>query len=56
MELIERNLQIIDNAIRESRAAFSMDPHNRELMETLSANYEKKLQVLRQVSRLSASL
>lgn len=56
VELIERNLQIIDDAIRESRAAFSIDPQNRELMETLSANYEKKLQVLRQVSRLSASL
>ncbi len=56
VELIERNLQIIDGAIRESRAALSMDPNNRELMEALSANYEKKLQVLRQVSRLSASL
>ncbi len=56
VESIERNLQIIDNAIRETRAAFTLDPNNRELMATLSANYEKKLQVLRQVSRLSASL
>lgn len=56
VELIEYNLRIIDAAIRESRAALALDPTNRELMEMLSSTYQKKLDVLQQVGRLSAEL
>ncbi len=55
-QLIDDNLKLIDEAIRESRAALESDPTNDELMEMLSATYTKKLEVLQQVNRLSASL
>lgn len=54
--LLRDNLRIIDGAIRESRAALSLEPTNRDLMTMLSATYEKKLEVLQQVNRLSAGL
>lgn len=56
LELIERNLRIIDAAIQESRAALAKDPSNREVMQMLSASYEKKLELLRYASRLTAEL
>lgn len=52
LELIEESLRIIDSAIREVRAALAADPGSRELMEMLSVTYEKKIEVLQQVSRL----
>lgn len=51
-ESIEDNLRVIDGAIQETRAALAADPANRDLMQMLSATYRKKLEVLRQVSRL----
>lgn len=52
VELIEENLRIIDDAIRETRRALVNDPGSRELMEMLSATHQKKIEVLQQVSRL----
>lgn len=56
VELIEDNLRIIDSAIQESRAALALEPTNLELIEALMARYEKKLEVLRGVNRVSAEL
>ncbi len=54
--LIENNLRIIDSAIQESRAALALEPTNLELIEVLMSRYEKKLEVLRGVNRMSADL
>lgn len=53
---IEKNLRIIDAAIQESRAALATDPQDREVAQMLLATYEKKLEVLRQVTRLSSRI
>lgn len=47
VELLERNLRIIDRAIRESRAALTADPSNLELTRMIMATYEQKLGLLR---------
>lgn len=52
--LIEENLRIVDEAIEESRAALMENPHDRELVELLSATYQKKLDVLQQVVRAAS--
>jgi anti-sigma factor RsiW len=49
---IEANLRIIDQAIRESRAALAADPNRPELAEMLSDAYDTKLDVLRQAVSL----
>ena len=49
---IEANLRIIDQAIRESRAALAADPNRPELAEMLSDAYKAKLGVLRQAVSL----
>lgn len=49
---IEANLRIIDQAIRESRAALAADPNRPELAEMLSDAYDTKLGVLRQAVSL----
>jgi anti-sigma factor RsiW len=56
VQLIESNLRIIDEAIRESRAALALDPTNGELMEMLSATYLKKVEMLQHVNRVAAEL
>ena len=53
---IENNLRIIDAAIQESRAALAIRPHDREVARMLLATYEKKLEVLQQVTRLSSRI
>ena len=52
--LIHDNLRVIDEAIRESRAALAADPGNRDVLLFLASMYEKKLDVLQQVSRSSS--
>lgn len=47
-QTLERNLNIIDAAIAESREALKRDPNSRELIEMLSATYDAKVKVLRQ--------
>ncbi len=54
--VLERNLRIIDDAIAEARAALAADPANREVLEMLADMYAKKVDVLQQVTKLSAVL
>ncbi len=56
VELIERNLRVIEAAIQESREALAADPSNREMIEMLSSIYDKKLQLLRHVNALETRL
>jgi anti-sigma factor RsiW len=51
---LERSLRVIDDAIREARAALAADPGNDALLDILSANYEQKVQLLRRASELPA--
>jgi anti-sigma factor RsiW len=48
VQTLEANLRIIDEAIRQSRAALEKDPNSRELTDMLSDAYGKKLSVLQQ--------
>ncbi len=52
VETLETNLRIIDEAIRQSRAALEKDPNSRELTDMLSDAYGKKLNVLQQAVEL----
>ena len=49
---LETNLRIIDQAIRESRAALAADPNSPELTRMLSGAYDAKLDVLRRAVSL----
>lgn len=44
---LEANLRIIDQAIRESRAALAADPNSPELADMLTGAYDAKLHALR---------
>lgn len=56
IELIERNLRIIEAAIQGSREALAADPSNREMIDMLASIYDKKLELLRQVTALETRL
>lgn len=49
---LEANLRVIDQAIRESRAALASDPNSPELARMLSDTYDAKLNVLRRAVSL----
>jgi anti-sigma factor RsiW len=49
---LETNLRIIDQAIRESRAALARDPNSPELAKLLTDAYDTKLSVLRRAVSL----
>ena len=51
VEKVERNLAIIDQAIREIRQALAEDPNNKALQQLLKASYGQKAALLRQVSQ-----
>lgn len=51
--LIEANLRIIDQAIQESRVALAHHPNNEALGQMLAATYRRKLELLRQATRLA---
>jgi hypothetical protein len=53
--VIERNLQIIDAAIEQSKAALAKDPASMLLSEQLSHALDKKVELLRTVAMLPAS-
>ncbi len=53
VELVERNLRVIDEAIAEARAALVADPASEEVWKALSRRYEDRLDLLQQVSRLA---
>jgi hypothetical protein len=52
---VEQNLAVIDQALREVRAALDAEPGNPELTRMLAATHRKKVDVLRQVVKLSTS-
>jgi anti-sigma factor RsiW len=53
--IIERNLDVIDEAIAESRSALLRDPGNRVLLDVLAGTYRQKLDLLRRAALLAAS-
>jgi hypothetical protein len=53
---VERSLALIDAAIAEARAALATDPANQMLVDVLSANYERKVELLKRATELSSSL
>lgn len=53
--IIEKNLQIIDAAIAQSRAALARDPASRLLSGQLTHALDKKVELLRTVAMLPAS-
>ena len=53
--IIEKNLQIIDNAIEQSRAALAKDPASVLLSEQLTHALDKKVELLRTAALLPAS-
>ena len=52
VKTLETNLRIIDEAIRQSRAALVKDPNSRELTDMLADAYGQKLNVLQQAVEL----
>jgi hypothetical protein len=53
--IIERNLQIIDAAIEQSRAALARDPASQMLGQQLTHTLDKKVELLRTAAMLPAS-
>jgi len=53
--LLERNLEIIDAAIAESRAALARDPANAELRGLFAAAYRHKVELLRWAAHAATS-
>lgn len=51
-EVFDQNLQLLDSAIRDSRAALARDPDNPILQKSLFSAYQKQLELLRWASRL----
>ena len=50
---VEKNLDIINQAITDARAALEADPGNRRLGHVATAMYERKVDLLRHLTRLS---
>ena len=53
--IIEKNLQIIDAAIAQSRAALAKDPASRLLSDQLTHALDKKVELLRTAAFLPSS-
>lgn len=53
---VERSLDVIDQAIAEARAALLGDPGNSALIDILSSNYRRKLDLLRRASELGSQI
>jgi hypothetical protein len=51
MEIVRRNLEVIDAAIAELQAALEDDPGNGELTRMLLATYQRKIELLEQAAR-----
>lgn len=52
---VEASLRVIDQAIAEAQRALAQDPASRTLLDVLSANYERKLELLRRAAELPSS-
>ena len=55
VRILEENLRIIDDAIQEARSALASDPQSGTLAELLRSAYQRKLDLLKQVARSTAS-
>ncbi len=55
VEVLERSLETIDEAIAEARAALTADPGNSYLNEHLSATMNQKVRLLRQAVKLATA-
>jgi len=53
---LERSRRVIDDAIREARAALALYPENPDLSRLLWATYQQKLDLLRRATRLTGEL
>jgi anti-sigma factor RsiW len=56
MTSVEKNLEIIDQALAEVRDALRRDPDNPELTRMLAATHRKKVDVLQRVVKLTTTL
>jgi hypothetical protein len=56
VEVIERNLLVIDNAIRQSREALQRDPASRFLNDQLNNALDRKVELLRSAAMLPSSI
>lgn len=54
VQILERNLAVIDRAIAESRAALERDPTNRLLSRLILSAYEQKVELLRRANALAS--
>jgi hypothetical protein len=54
--VLEKNLQVIDDAIRESREALARDPANSALRDMVVASHRHKLDLLRRAAAAPADL
>ena len=52
---VERNLAVIDQALKEIRDALQKEPGNRELTRMLASTHRKKVDVLRRMVKLSGA-
>lgn len=52
--LVDRNLALIDQALKEIRAAVEKDPNNRQLMELLNQTYRQEKDLMRRAAALPA--
>jgi hypothetical protein len=55
VEIIEQNLSVIDEAIRQSRAALAADPNSRLLNDQLDRTLAKKTILLRAAALLPSA-
>ena len=55
LDVIERNLRLVDSAIRENRAALANDPHNPLLESRLIDVLNSKIDLLRTAALLASS-
>lgn len=55
VNVVDRTLAVIDDAIAETREAIASDPQNPVLVEILSSHYERKVELLQRASELAPS-
>ena len=55
LAVVEHNLRIIDEAIRETQAALAEDPRNERVAELLWASWEKKIDLLERAAQHAES-
>jgi predicted anti-sigma-YlaC factor YlaD len=55
LAVVEHNLRIIDEAIRETQAALAQDPGNERVAELLWASWEKKIDLLERAAQHAES-